>query len=299
LISGGLIRRCTWLALVAFAASCTPAPTPQPHYLLGRPYQSGGTWWYPRESQDADLTGLAGVYGPGHADLTADGELFDQSALAVASHTLQLPAIALLTDLDTGRQVKVRINDRGPATPHRLIEVTRRTAELLGFPASGVARVRLQVLAGESQAAVDAVGGGPQLDMSVAPRGAVETADLPPPPGVRQSAAAGGSAAQPVAAPGAGPAASAVPLRLPETLTQVNPNPGSLYVDVISFDEFRYANQVRARLAGLPVQIETSEAGRRRIYRVVVGPFASIPEADAALDQVLARGVTEARIVVE
>ena len=86
---------------------------------------------------------------------------------------------------------------------------------------------------------------------------------------------------------------------MPETLTQVNPNPGSLYVDVISFDEFRYANQVRARLAGLPVQIETSEAGRRRIYRVVVGPFASIPEADAALDQVLARGVTEARIVVE
>ena len=67
--------------------------------------------------------------------LTADGEAFDQSALAAAHQTLQLPAVARLTNLENGLQVMVRINDRGPATPHRLVEVTRRTADAAAVPA--------------------------------------------------------------------------------------------------------------------------------------------------------------------
>ena len=96
--------------------------------------------------------------------LTTDGEAFDQTALAAAHQTLQLPAIVRLTNLENGLQVLVRINDRGPATPHRLIEVTRRTATLLRFPGDAAVRVRLEVLPAESHAAVDAVPGAPKLE---------------------------------------------------------------------------------------------------------------------------------------
>ena len=147
------------LLLVLLAASCHRPPPANPHYVLGAPYQAGGVWYYPRESYEGQETGLATVYSSGHAELTTDGEAFDQTALAAAHQTLQLPAVVRLTNLENGLQVLVRINDRGPASPHRLIEVTRRTATLLRFPADAAVRVRLEVLPAESHAAVDAVPG--------------------------------------------------------------------------------------------------------------------------------------------
>ena len=129
----GRVRLAFALPLALLAASCQRPPPVSPHYVLGAPYQAGGAWYYPRESYEGQQTGLATVYPSDHAELTADGEAFDQTALAAAHQTLQLPAIARLTNLENGLAVVVRINDRGPATPHRLIEVTRRTATLLRF----------------------------------------------------------------------------------------------------------------------------------------------------------------------
>ena len=118
--------------------------------------------------------------------LTTDGELFDQTALAAAHPTIQLPAIARLTNLENGREVTVRLNDRGSGDPHRLVEVTSRTAALLDMPPGGLARVRLRVLPNESHAAAEAVPGAPSLALTAAPRGKVEVAELAPLPGVRQ-----------------------------------------------------------------------------------------------------------------
>ena len=118
------MRRCfLWLA-VLLAAACHRGVPPNPHYVLGQPWQAGGVWFYPRENYQAVETGLAVIYPSDHPDLTADGEAFDQTALAAAHQTLQLPSIARLTDLETGRQVLVRINDRGPATPHRILRAS-------------------------------------------------------------------------------------------------------------------------------------------------------------------------------
>ncbi len=140
------------ILVALLTGSCQHAPPANPHYVLGAPYQAGDAWFYPRESYQKQETGLATVYPPGHAELTADGEAFDQTALAAAHQTLQLPAIGRLTNLENGRQVVVRINDRGPATPHRIMEITRRTAALLGMPNDSVMRVRLEILpAGKSR----------------------------------------------------------------------------------------------------------------------------------------------------
>ncbi len=278
-------------------ASCHNAPPPaNPHYVLGQPYQAGDAWFYPRESYEMQETGLATVYSSGHATLTANGELFDQTAVAAAHQTLQLPAIGRLTNLANGRQVLVRINDRGPATPHRMVEVTQRTATLLGFNAAEVARVRLEVLPVESHAAVESVPGAPALEIALAPRGDVQQSDLPPPGGAAPTVTAASMPASPQSAA----AAAATPdLRLPETVTQTSPDPGSLFIRLGTFHGFRYADMQRAQVAGIGGSIVSIPEGRGQIYRVVVGPFASVEQADVALDQVLRAGVTDARIVVE
>jgi peptidoglycan lytic transglycosylase len=282
-------------ALTLVAPSChRPPPPTNPHYILGAPYQVGGVWYYPRERYELQETGLATVYPSGHAELTADGEAFDQTALAAAHQTLQLPAIARVTNLKNGRQVQVRINDRGPATPHRLIEVTRRTAVLLDFPADGVARVRVEVQPTESYAAVDGVQGAPRLELSTAPLGAVQQSELPPPGGVTPVIAAASAPLQPPAE-----AAATTDPRLPEAVTQESPEPGNLFVQLGTFQTFAYADIQRARVAALGARIVSTREGRVQTHRVIIGPFTSVQQADTVLDQVVLAGVTDSRIVVQ
>jgi rare lipoprotein A len=276
---------------------CTPALKPDPHYVLAKPYQVGRVWFYPREAYDLDQTGLASVMQGDAARLTTDGEVFDQTALAVADPTIQLPAIARITNLETGREVTVRLNDLGSGDPHRLVQVTRRTATLLGMPSNGVARVRLQVLPNESHAAADALPGAPSLALTAAPRGAVQVAQLAPPPGVGQ----GGGRALPVA-PVADPAqavAAPPPMRLPETVAQTAPQPGQLMVELDTFEEYQYAAVQRAKMAAVGARIVSSVDGRTHRYRVEVGPLPDAAQADAVLNQALASGIPDARIVVD
>ena len=274
-------------------ASCASGPTLSPHYVLERPYQAGGVWWYPRASLQLDETGLAEVYGADHGGLTADGEAFDQTAMAAANQTLPLPCIARLTNLETGRQVLVRINDRGPPTPHRLLAVTRRVAELLGFAPGGVARVRLEVLEGRSQAAQAALPGAPTLPVATAPRGAVEVASLPPPPGARGDAGTAGFA---IAA--ATPETAATePLRLAETVAQTAPNSGQLWIDLGDFPTYEFANMQRAAVARLGASVVSETHGRTETFRVLIGPIADVAQADRLLDATLAAGVPDGRIV--
>lgn len=305
----------TWFRTVLAAlllGSCVAPPTPSPHYVLGAPYQAGGIWWYPRTDLRLDERGLAEVYGAGHPPLTTDGEAFDQTAMAGENQTLPLPVIALVTNLETGRQVKLRINDRGPPTPRRILAVTRRVAVLLGFPPDGVARVRLEVLEGESQAAQNALSGAPVLAIAMAPRGAVKAANLAPPPGARGSAGALASVAPDPASsgpaapgvtqgttPGTRPGGDAEPaMRLPESVTQVAPEPGALWIDLGGFPTYEFANMQRAVVARLGATIVSETQGRGEIFNVTIGPVPDVAQADRLLDAAVASGITDARIVV-
>jgi rare lipoprotein A len=285
------------LGLALFTAACIPAPKPDAHYFLGKPYQVGSIWFYPHESFDLNETGLATIAASGSPRLTSDGEVFDQTALAVAHPTLQLPAIARLTNLENGREVIVRVNDRGSGNPHRLVEVTRRTAALLDMPTDGAVRVRLRVLPNESRAAADALPGAPSLAISIAPRGPVEVSELAPPPGVRQannrprqSAAIAVPERETIPAP---------PMRLPEAVTQTPPRPGKLMVRLDTFDNYQYAVVQRAKMGQNVTNIISVFEGRTHRFRVDVGPLPSVAAADAVLDQALASGIPDARIVVD
>src|SRR5271165_6556709 len=136
------------LGLFAILASCTreapvpPAPGPVT-YTVGNPYQSGAEWNYPRNFDSYDATGLATVIGDNAPAYTADNELYDSTGLMAASPVLQLPAIVTVTNLVTGRSVDVRVNDRGPNIPGRILAVTPHVAQLLGFPSGGVVEVEV------------------------------------------------------------------------------------------------------------------------------------------------------------
>lgn len=129
----------------------------QGYFKVGKPYTVDGRTYRPSESYSLDETGVASWYGPGfHASKTANGERFSQDELTAAHRTLQLPALVRVTNLENGRSLVVRVNDRGPFSRGRIIDVSKKAADLLGFKNKGTARVRLQVLAEESRQMADA-----------------------------------------------------------------------------------------------------------------------------------------------
>jgi len=92
-------------------------------------------------------TGQASWYGKAHQGaLTASGERFDMNALTAAHRTLPFGTIVRVTHLKTGKSVNVRINDRGPFSKSRIIDLSYEAARRLGIVDRGTARVELTVL---------------------------------------------------------------------------------------------------------------------------------------------------------
>lgn len=162
------LRRFVWVCLVAWSISGSAgaeAPTAyargdaapaarkgeRPAWsepdLAGPPYEADRRRYAPAVDPGYEQTGMASWYGArlqGRA--TASGEAFDQHALTGAHPTLPIPSMVQVTNLENGREVTLRINDRGPFDGSRLIDVSRAAAEALGFTRRGEARVRLRYL---------------------------------------------------------------------------------------------------------------------------------------------------------
>lgn len=125
-------------------------------YRVGAPYQIHGVWYYPAVDYNYDRTGVASWYGEQfEGRLTANGEIFDLNDLTAAHTTLPMPSIVQVTNLQNGRSLQLRVNDRGPFRDGRLIDVSRRAAQLLGFERQGTTLVRVTVLKDESIAAAE------------------------------------------------------------------------------------------------------------------------------------------------
>jgi rare lipoprotein A len=122
-----------------------PVPKGGGRFLVGNPYEVKGKVYVPKEDPNYNRTGLASWYGSAfHGRVTANGEVYDSDHLSAAHPTFPLPSYARVTNMDTGSSVVVRVNDRGPFHPGRLIDVSSKTAELLDFKNTGTARVNVQ-----------------------------------------------------------------------------------------------------------------------------------------------------------
>ncbi len=291
-------RRWVVMGAVLAVAGCErrpPAPVAQAvaHYVVGVPWQGeGGAWFYPKEQFDLHQTGLAIIEPTPEQSLTADGEHVDPESLAAAHQTLQLPAVLRVTDLENGRQLLVRVNDRGPPSPGRLLALTLAAARRLGITPGRPTRVAIDLDPDLSRAIAAQVAGGPHLDIVAAPVQGVREQPLGPP---------GGPPGPAVTSPGP-PAASSVDAPnqavqpLSTTVRQGVPDPGALWIDAGQFSQRRYADEVAAAIGGA---VDGRGIGRETVYAVRIGPFQTVPAADAALDRARRAGVTGARIIVE
>ena len=115
------------------------------HRKVGKPYKIRGLWYVPKEEPGYTKTGKASWYGPNfHGRKTANGEIFDQNHLSAAHTTFPLPSYARVTNVANGRSVVVRVNDRGPYSHSRIIDLSKKAAEVLKFKRAGTATVKVE-----------------------------------------------------------------------------------------------------------------------------------------------------------
>ncbi len=284
------------LPLLLLVGACTAAPPPR--YLVGDPYSMGGVWSYPREDFALVETGLAARQaGRGRNTPTANGEDWSASRALAAHRTLQLPAVVTVTNLENGRSLTLRVNERGPVNPGRVVGLSDRAADLLGVPAGGGTQVRIEVDGERSRAlATGVLGRAPEaVAIETAPRGVVAAESLDPLPGAR--AAVQRAAAAPVVAPVADAAAPPPNVVLPESVTNGTPSPGRIFVEAGILSRADAAQRLAARVPG--ARVEAFGPRRDQRFRVRAGPFATAAQADAALERTLAAGVSGARILVD
>ncbi|MBL4692439.1 MAG: septal ring lytic transglycosylase RlpA family protein [Magnetovibrio sp.] len=261
-------------------------------YKVGKPYQVKGVWYYPAEDWTYDRTGIASWYGPNfHGKPTANGEIFNQWEVSAAHKTLPLPSIVRVTNLGNGRSLVVRINDRGPFKPGRIIDMSKQAAQLLGFEGQGTAQVRVQVLTQQSLNLAQ---------RAQPPRQQLSQADSP----IKVNVSSISS--QPVVSQSLPPVVSNQPL--PAEIPQEIKNPigqqpvllTRMYVQAGAFGNRANAERVKSALSSVGnIVVSSIPVNGRNLYRVRVGPVSSVMEVDRLLSDVINAGFAGARTIIE
>ncbi len=120
-------------------------------FKIGNPYEIEGVSYFPQNFDEFEETGMASWYGPDfHGKPTANGEIYDSSTMTAAHPTLPLPSMVKVTNLRNGKSAIVRVNDRGPFSKKRIIDVSEKAADELGFKGQGTTQVHIQLLRNET-----------------------------------------------------------------------------------------------------------------------------------------------------
>ena len=170
-------RSLSWIAglITALGLGACASGGGTSHYRAAnlRPYEIKGQRYAPQVVHHYDARGVASWYSyPARTRKTATGEWFDPGQLTAAHKTLPLPCEVEVTNLQNGRKVRVRVNDRGPYADGRIIDLSKAAAERLGFTRAGTAHVRVKLIGPARLAETGTI----EL-AEVAPEGA-EAADL-------------------------------------------------------------------------------------------------------------------------
>ena len=308
-----LLAGCAETALVVHTAkeiAKVSKPTvAKGRYKVGKPYQIKNVWYYPKVEYDYDETGIASWYGPNfHQKLTANGEIFDQNAITAAHRTLPMPSIVRVTNLENGRSLIVRINDRGPFAHGRIIDLSRRSAQLLGFIRKGTTKTRVQILRAESKAIAQRAKGG-------------YTAVIPP---------IANNAPKPLAVPTTNVSVRSLPI-IPGTklakekvsnisiqdqprkrsavnlakqsrsrdVVQLPVSASEIYVQVASFRNKQSAENFQKVIADLGITgVYKALVKGKQFHRVRIGPLKNVSQADSVLGKLIKRGFPGARVIV-
>ena len=263
---------------------------------VGQPYQVAGRWFTPKVQPNYDKTGVASWYGEAfNRRKTSNGEWFDMGRLTAAHATLPLPSYVKVTNLENGREVIVRVNDRGPFVNTRVIDLSKRAADLLGYQRKGKTTVRVQYI---GPAPLDDNGShllamnqelsrGTPLRRMIASAAAkrhampdVQVAEAQP---------------QRLAAKPQVAAYNKPRLAVPAAQSGIEM---SYFVQIGSFSNLANAERARDRFASVwPVQFIELSGSAGTIYRVRLGPISGKADAQTALEGAAASGYPDARLI--
>ena len=257
------------LAPIEAPRGLAAATTAQPY--AGPPYQVAGKWYVPAYEPNYNEVGIASWYGPTfHGKDSASGEVFDEMAMTAAHPTLPIPSLVRVTNLENGKQVIVRLNDRGPFVDDRIIDLSKAAGAALDLHGKGTAKVRVQYV-GPAPAEANAAPVLPVSDKLV----------------VRSETIA------PVAVPVAMKAAPA-----PAPMARQADARG-FFLQAGAFADLGNANLLRDQLrANGPVSITAAQVNGTEFYRVMMGPWATRADAEQAQLRLQAAG-TKALVVAK
>jgi rare lipoprotein A len=297
---------------------------------LGKPYTVLGQYYEPRYDPNYREEGIASWYGPGfHGRMTASGEEFDTGEMTAAHRTLPMPSLVKVENLDNGRTAIVRVNDRGPFSKNRIIDLSSKAAEKLGVKATGTARVRLTYLQEETEQYLADMNIDLPEWMRNAPRTPSRMLDVQyaalelkqnRPASVVLDETAGAAPVMPVVISQPVPPPAPPPVipsrRKPENEAHLPPPPvfsvnytpvsatqtqagGGYSVQTASFSTRDNAETHVSKLAGVgKAFVKEITVNGRQFFRVLLGPVPTSGEAQQMLEQARALGFTDARILV-
>ena len=259
-------------------------------YQVGNSYQVAGRWFTPHEQPGYDKKGQASWYGEAfHKRKTSNGEWFDMNTMTAAHATLPLPSYAKVTNLENGKSVIVRINDRGPFVDTRILDVSKMAADRLGYRQKGIAKVRLQLIgpaplndngARHVMAMNDALENGASF---------TQLADL------SQSNASNVQVA--TARPNKRKQIENVQ-QVEYVAPQTEQSNAGYVVRVAVFHSLDHAQTAYQELSGFgPAEIIKAVGANGPLYRVQMGPFDNEQDSQSALQTAIASGYEDARVV--
>ena len=257
----------------------------KPIYKIGKKYNVGGKYYYPKKDLNYNKTGIASWYGPKfHGKLTANGEIYNQYALTAAHKTLPLPSAVKVTNLKNNKSIVLRINDRGPFVNDRIIDLSSKAADILDLKREGTGLVRVQILREKSLYLEKLAKQGSFPEINDLKETELPNITIP----------------------------SKVAVKIKDTKNQkivtkkINYNLKNLnkeykiYIKLASFSSKKNAEIMKKKVSYIDkVKIYKIYKMNRTLYQVKAGPFLSVEKVDQLHSLLLQKGMQGAKIIIE
>ena len=276
-----------------------------PRYKIGNPYEIKNIWYYPKRDLTYEETGIASWYGKEfHGKLTANGEIFNKDIISAAHKTLPMPSMVRVTNLDNGNVLNVRINDRGPYIHGRIIDLSEKAADLLGFKDVGIARVKVKILVEKSLWLERSAKEGKFPGSEVTTNASIKL------PSINSASRPKVSIINTVEDSNSGKLTKKNEIKTSFTeilassrqgnLRKVEPQETKVWVQVGAFASSLNANKVVSKISHIyDTNTTTIEVKGRILHRVRLGPTQEIEKADEILTKVFQLGYSGSKIIVE
>ena len=257
----------------------------KPIYKIGKKYNVGGKYYYPKKDLYYNKTGIASWYGPKfHGKLTANGEIYNQYALTAAHKTLPLPSAVKVTNLKNNKSIVLRINDRGPFVNDRIIDLSSKAADILDLKREGTGLVRVQILREKSLYLEKLAKQGSFPEINDLKETELPNITIP----------------------------SKVAVKIKDTKNQkivtkkINYNLKNLnkeykiFIKLASFSSKKNAEIMKKKVSYIDkVKIYKIYKLNKTLYQVKAGPFLSVEKVDQLHSLLLQKGMQGAKIIIE